>query len=125
MVRMHLFTGVAMIVLTFGQAALLVLLRRTVPRDVLRFGLLLPVLLTFQAALGMTRILILHVPIGVFMVLGVLRLALLVWRVTPAEQAPAEQAPAEQAPAEKVPPEQGPAKQGAAKQGPAGQVRAA
>ena len=56
------------------------------PAEVVRIGLLLPVALAAQAALGMTHIPLLHVPIGAFMAVGLVRVMRWVWRDLP-EQA--------------------------------------
>jgi hypothetical protein len=86
MVRMHLYDGMAMVLVAVVQAVAVVFLRRIGgPADMVRFGLLLPVLLAVQAALGMTHLLLLHVPIGVLMVMGLLQAMRRIWREIPAE----------------------------------------
>jgi hypothetical protein len=86
MLRMHLYSGVAMVVLALVQTVAVLFLRRAGgPAEVVRIGLILPVALAAQAALGMTHILLLHVPIGAFMVVGLVRMMRWVWRDLPAE----------------------------------------
>jgi hypothetical protein len=87
MLRMHLYSGVAMVAVAVVQTvAVLFLWRAGGPREIVRIGLLLPVALAAQAALGMTHILLLHVPIGAFMVVGLVRLMRVVWRDLPARE---------------------------------------
>ena len=86
MLRMHLYSGVSMVVLALVQTVTVLFLRRAGgPAEVVRIGLILPVVLAAQAALGMTHILLLHVPIGAFMMLGLLRMMRWVWRDLPEE----------------------------------------
>ena len=63
-------------------SAVLALVRRP-PRPILIGALLLPVFVAAQAALGMFRVLTLHVPIGVLMIVGSWRLAAWAWRPEP------------------------------------------
>lgn len=85
LVRVHLYSGLAMIGVAVAQTGAVLFLRRiTGPTELVRMGLMLPVLLLVQAALGMTHLLLLHVPIGVLMVLGTFRMMSLVWRELPA-----------------------------------------
>lgn len=87
MLRMHLYSGVSMVALAVVQTVVVLLVRRAGgPAEVVRIGLLLPVALAAQGALGMTHILLLHVPIGAFMTVGLVRLMRWVWRDLP-EQA--------------------------------------
>jgi hypothetical protein len=84
LVLVHLYSGVAMIGVAVVQAAAVLVLRRiTGSAELVRAGLLVPVLLLAQAALGMTHILLLHVPLGVLMVVGTFRMMSLVWRELP------------------------------------------
>jgi hypothetical protein len=86
MLTMHLYSGVAMVVVAVLQTVAVFFVRRAGgPAEVVRIGLVLPVALAAQAALGMTHILLLHVPIGVFMVVGLVRLMRWVWRDLPEE----------------------------------------
>jgi hypothetical protein len=86
MLTMHLYSGVAMVVIALLQTITVLFVRRAGgPAEVVRIGLILPVALAVQAALGMTHILLLHVPVGVFMVVGLLRLMRWVWRDLPEE----------------------------------------
>jgi hypothetical protein len=86
MLTMHLYSGVAMVVVAVLQTVAVLFVRRAGgPAEVVRIGLVLPVALAAQAALGMTHILLLHVPIGVFMVVGLVRLMRWVWRDLPEE----------------------------------------
>lgn len=86
MLTMHLYSGVAMVVVAVLQTVAVLIVRRAGgPAEVVRIGLVLPVALAAQAALGMTHILLLHVPIGVFMVVGLVRLMRWVWRDLPEE----------------------------------------
>ena len=85
LVRMHLYSGVAMIAVAVVQAVVVLFVRRAGgPGGLVGPGLMLPVLLVVQAALGMTHILLLHVPFGVLMVLGTVRMVRMVWRDIPA-----------------------------------------
>ncbi|MET7400158.1 hypothetical protein ABZS66_42400 [Dactylosporangium sp. NPDC005572] len=82
--RWHSLTGITMVAVALVQAVVVLLPgRRDRPRSILVGGLILPFVLAAQGALGMTRILGLHVPIGVFMVIGTLRLAAWAWGTTP------------------------------------------
>jgi len=84
MLRMHLYSGIAMVVVALVQTITVVFVRRAGgPAEVVRIGLLLPVALAVQAALGMTHILLLHVPIGAFMAVGLFRIMRWVWRDLP------------------------------------------
>jgi heme A synthase len=84
MLRVHLYSGVSMVLIAVVQTITVLFLRRAGgPPEVVRIGLLLPFALAAQAALGMTHILLLHVPIGVFMVLGLIRIMRFVWRDLP------------------------------------------
>lgn len=81
MLRLHSMVGAALVILGLLQAVVVLLPgRRGRPRFVLTAGLMLPVALAVQAALGVFRILELHVPVGVFMVIGIFRLADWAWR---------------------------------------------
>jgi len=87
MLKMHLYAGASMIVVALVQTITVLFLRRAGgPAEVVRIGLVLPVALAAQAALGMTHILLLHVPIGAFMVVGLVRMMRWVWRDLPEEQ---------------------------------------
>jgi hypothetical protein len=77
----HLVTAGVMMAVAVVQAVVVVFLRRAGgPRSVLLLGLLFPLLLAGQGALGMGRVLGLHVPLGVLFVVGLLRLAAWAWR---------------------------------------------
>jgi hypothetical protein len=87
LLRVHLYSGVSMVVIALVQAVAAVFLRRAGgPAAVVRLGLLLPVGLAAQAALGASHILLLHVPLGAFMVVGLVRMMRWLWRDLP-EQA--------------------------------------
>jgi hypothetical protein len=78
---MHLMTAMVMVAVAVVQAVIAVFLRRAgAPRSVLLVALLFPLLLAGQAGLGMGRVLALHVPLGVLLVVGLLRLAAWAWR---------------------------------------------
>jgi hypothetical protein len=84
MLKLHLYSGVSMVVLAVAQAVVVLFVRRAGgPSEVVRMGLILPVALAAQAALGTTHILLLHVPIGVFMVAGLVQMMRWVWRELP------------------------------------------
>jgi hypothetical protein len=86
MLRMHLYSGVSMIVVALVQAVAALALRRAGgPAEIVRMGLALPVALAAQAALGMTHILLLHVPVGAFMAVGLVRMMRRIWRDLPEE----------------------------------------
>jgi hypothetical protein len=79
--RAHLVTAGVMVAVAVVQAVIVVFLRRAGgPRPVLLIGLLFPLLLAGQGGLGMGRVLVLHVPLGVLFVVGLLRLAAWAWR---------------------------------------------
>jgi hypothetical protein len=81
LVKVHLYGGVAMIAVALFQTVAVIIMHRTGgPARVLGIGIALPVLLLGQAALGMTRILLLHIPLGVLMVVGMVRMAGEIWR---------------------------------------------
>lgn len=87
MLKMHLYGGASMIIVALVQTITVLFVRRAGgPAEIVRIGLLLPVALAAQAALGMTHILLLHVPIGAFMVVGLVRIMRWVWRDLPEEQ---------------------------------------
>jgi hypothetical protein len=95
MLRTHLYSGVAMVVLALVQTVVVLLVRRAGgPAELVRIGLILPVALAAQAGLGMTHILLLHVPIGAFMAVGLVRLMRLVWRDLPEQAWDSGRAPA-------------------------------
>jgi hypothetical protein len=105
MLTMHLYSGVAMVAIALLQTITVLFLRRIGgPADVVRVGLILPVALAAQAALGMTHILLLHVPIGAFMVVGLVRMMRSVWRDLPEQVWDSGSAPAAgaSAPSEKA-----------------------
>jgi uncharacterized membrane protein YoaT (DUF817 family) len=86
LVRVHLYSGVAMIVVAVVQTVAVLFLRRiTGSTELVQIGLLVPVLLLAEGALGATHILLLHVPIGVLMVIGTFRMMSWVWRALPEE----------------------------------------
>jgi hypothetical protein len=86
MLKMHLYSGVTMVVVALLQTVTVLFVRRAGgPAELVRVGLILPVVLAAQAALGMTHILLLHVPIGAFMMVGLLRMMRWVWRDLPEE----------------------------------------
>jgi hypothetical protein len=67
------------------QAVGVVFLRRAgAGRPVLVAGLLLPVMLAGQGALGMSRVVGVHTPLGVMVVVGIVQLTAAVWRTRPA-----------------------------------------
>jgi len=77
----HLVTAMVMVAVAVVQAVTTVFLRRAGgPRSVLLVGLLFPLIVAGQGGLGMERVLSLHVPLGVFLVVGLLRLAAWAWR---------------------------------------------
>ncbi len=77
----HLTVAMVMVGVAVVQAVGVVVLRRTGgSRSVLLFGLAFPVILGGLTALGMTRVVALHVPLAVLAVVGLLRLAAWVWR---------------------------------------------
>jgi hypothetical protein len=77
----HLVTAMVMVAIAVVQAVTAVFLRRAGgPRSVLLVGLLFPFLVAGQGGLGMGRVLGLHVPLGVLLVVGLLRLAAWAWR---------------------------------------------
>ena len=78
---LHLTTAMLMVAVAVVQAVGVVVLRRAGgPRSVLLLGLAFPVILGGLTGLGMTRVVALHVPLGVLAVVGLLRLAAWVWR---------------------------------------------
>jgi hypothetical protein len=88
----HLTAGMVMVAVAVVQAIGVVVLRRAGgPRSVMLLGLAFPVILAGLTALGMTRVLVLHVPLAVLSVVGLLRLAAWVWRTPlPARAQPAD-----------------------------------
>ena len=79
--RWHLVTAMVLLVLALLQAVFVLLPgRRERPRIVLVAGLALPLVIAAEAALGMTRVLGLHVPLGVLLVVGIVRLLAWAWR---------------------------------------------
>ena len=77
----HLTVAMVMVGVAVVQAVGVVALRRAGgSRSVLLVGLAFPVILGGLSALGMTRVVALHVPLGVLSVVGLLRLAAWVWR---------------------------------------------
>jgi len=74
------------VVAAVQTVAVLFLRRAGGPADVVRIGLVLPVALAAQAALGMTHMLLLHVPIGAFMAVGLVRIMRRVWCDLPEER---------------------------------------
>lgn len=77
----HLVTGFSMVVLALLQTVVVFLPgRRSRPSSVLREGVILPVVLALQGVLGMFRILELHIPIGIAMVVGLTHMAAWAWR---------------------------------------------
>lgn len=77
----HLVTAMVMVAVAVVQAVTAVFLRRAGgPRSVMLAGLLLPLPLAAQGGLGMERVLGLHVPLGVLVVVAILRLAAWAWR---------------------------------------------
>jgi hypothetical protein len=81
MLRMHLVTAATMVAASVVQAVGVVFLRRAGgPRSVLLLGLAFPLILATQGALGMGRVVGLHVPLGVLVAVGALRLSAWVWR---------------------------------------------
>jgi hypothetical protein len=83
--RVHLVLGMVMVGVAVVQAVGVVFLRRAgAGRAVLVAGLLLPLMLAGQAALGMSRVVGLHTPLGVLVVAGIVQLAAAVWRTRPA-----------------------------------------
>ncbi|HTJ33543.1 MAG TPA: hypothetical protein VL738_09965 [Dactylosporangium sp.] len=93
----HMITGFTMVVLGLVQLVLVFLPgRRERGASVLRHGIAMPFALALQGVLGVFRILELHVPIGVLMVVGLTQMANELWRTPlPARKAKAG-APAEQ-----------------------------
>ncbi|MGI5239398.1 hypothetical protein [Dactylosporangium sp. CA-139066] len=91
----HLVTGMSMVVLALVQTVLVFLPgRRERPRNVLQEGIALPVAIAVQGVLGMFRILELHVPIGVLMVVGLTHMASWAWKTPlPARTRPRAEEP--------------------------------
>jgi hypothetical protein len=81
LLNVHLMTAMVMVAIAVVQAVAMVFLRRAGgPRTELLVGLLLPLVVAGQAALGMGRVLGLHVPLGALLIVGLLRLAAWAWR---------------------------------------------
>jgi len=82
MLAVHATTAAAMVAVAVVQAVTVVFLYRAGgPRRIMLAGLLIPLILAGQAGLGMARVVSLHVPLGVLMVVGLLRLAAWAWRM--------------------------------------------
>jgi hypothetical protein len=78
--RWHFVTGMVMLAVALLQAvAVLLPGRRQRPRSMLIAGLVLPVVVAVQGALGMSRVLGLHVPLGVLIVVGIFRIVAWAW----------------------------------------------
>jgi hypothetical protein len=96
LLRMHMINGMTMIVVAIVQGVAAVFLYRAgASRSVLTHGFMVPVAIAATAVLGEFRLLILHVPIGVLMVIGILQMASEVWRK---EKAPQVEARKEEVP---------------------------
>jgi hypothetical protein len=81
LLRVHMINGFTMVVVALVQAVAAVFLYRAgAPRSVLTHGFMVPLAIAAQAVLGEFRLLVLHVPIGVLMVVGILQLASESWR---------------------------------------------
>lgn len=81
LLRWHLLTGVTMVALALVHTVVAFLPgRRARPPFVYRSAVAVPLLLAAQGALGMLRVLELHVPIGVLMAVGLFRAAAWAWR---------------------------------------------
>ncbi|MFB9406770.1 MULTISPECIES: hypothetical protein [Dactylosporangium] len=79
--RWHMITGFAMVVVALVQSAVIFLPgRRQREPSLPRMGLLIPVLLATQGILGVFRVLELHVPIGVLMAVGTVHAATWAWK---------------------------------------------
>jgi hypothetical protein len=84
LLRLHMINGSSMVVVALVQGVASVFLYRAgAPRSVLTHGFMVPLALAAQAALGQFRLLVLHVPIGVLMAIGILQLAVESWREEP------------------------------------------
>jgi hypothetical protein len=91
--RLHLMTAMVMVTVAVVQAVGVVVLRRAGgSRSVMLLGLAFPVILAGLTGLGMTRMVALHVPLGVLSVVGLLRLAAWVWRTPLPTRVPGVQA---------------------------------
>jgi hypothetical protein len=89
LLRMHRITGFTMFAVALVQAVVVVfLVRRGGPRSLLSPGLMLPALVAAQAMLGIFRILALHIPLGVMMVIGITQMARNVWRAPATAEVP-------------------------------------
>ena len=89
----HLYVGLALILFALLQAvAVVFLVRSGAPRSMLGEGFGIAVLLVVQALLGSFRILWLHVPLGVVMVIGLVHLASSVWKMPQATEVSVETA---------------------------------
>nr|WP_296071879.1 hypothetical protein [uncultured Actinoplanes sp.] len=89
LLRMHRLTGFSLFAVALAQAVVVVfLVRRGGSRSLLGPGLMLPALVAAQAALGIFRILALHIPFGVMMVIGITHMARNVWRPPAADDVP-------------------------------------
>lgn len=79
--KMHEINAMLLFGVAIVQAVAVVFARRRgEPRPVLIVGLLLPLLIAGQIALGFVRVLGLHVVFGVLMIVGITQLAGRVWR---------------------------------------------
>ena len=94
--RWHMIAGFSMVVLAVVQTVVIFLPgRRERPSSLLRVGIMLPIALAVQGVLGVLRILELHVPIGVVMVIGLSQMANWAWRTPlPSRSAPQDTGPA-------------------------------
>jgi hypothetical protein len=80
--KVHLTMAMLMVAVAVVQAVgVVVLARNGGSRSVLLLGLAFPLILGGLTALGMTRVVALHVPLAVLSVVGLLRLAAWVWRL--------------------------------------------
>jgi hypothetical protein len=96
----HMVAGMSMVLLALVQAVVVFLPgRRERPRQLLQQGIALPIAIAVQGVLGSFRILELHVPIGVLMVIGLVQMAAWAWR-TPVPASSATKKPAGNAAAE-------------------------
>jgi hypothetical protein len=87
LLRFHMINGFTMIVVSLVQTVAAVFLYRAgASREVLVHGFAVPLAIATTAVLGEFRILALHVPIGVLMAVGILRLASEAWQKDPRKQ---------------------------------------
>lgn len=95
LLRMHMINGFTMVVVALVQGVAAVFLYRAgASRSVLFHGFAVPLAIIATATLGEFRLLVLHVPIGVLMVIGILQMASEAWRKEPQPAQRTEEVPA-------------------------------